>query len=685
MNAALTRTLAALQARSHLLSTQGGLLSDLGDIKECRRLRDEIEATVKESAAKGLTPPNPLEVVLADWRRLVAWSDEVQGRLKRVDEICRDRRGLNGSKGVKLDWLERWQKRLELAPRELGPRLDDARKVILSGDWQNGEVHPETLEVGTVMAPTLKLEYASGEESPGTEPAPAAILASSWRALQPGSPEVAARLQLIRAARAEAETALAEFPRHQAVLAEVQQLLGAGELTAAETKLKGLKPLFSELDYSELGKSIGERRKRINKTSDDLSEIQKDVEKWVQRFEVGTYNVLAKEAEDLIARLKSLQDAAAKESRKLGDGEAGNIWINLIRDIQRERVSVEDQWGRLRRKSLIGMALFGTMVVAVLGGGWLYSSHLDAKAKAEAARLAAVRAEEERVEAAKTKAEAEAKAEAERVASAKTKAEAEAKAEAELVAAVNAKAEFRGRMAAAKAWLAENITLELVVVTGGTFAMGQPSRPLQVTLGDFGLGKTEVTQAQWKTIVMGNPSRFEGDDLPVENVSWENAMAFCRKLTERARAAGKLSAGFEFTLPTEAQWEYACRAGNTGHYEGGDAEADLAAMAWYDANSRQKTQPVGTKQPNPWGFHDMHGNVAEWCRDWFGNYESFGPMSEPKGPAAGFERVQRGGGYSDGSYVRFFYHRQGRHPSEAKSYSGITSDRGFRIALVFVP
>jgi chaperonin cofactor prefoldin len=386
MNADLTRKLAALQARSHLLSTQGGLLSDLGDIKECRRLRDEVAAAVQESAAKGLTPPDPLEVVLADWRRLVAWSDEVQGRLKNVDALCQEEGRLNESQGVTLDWLERWQKRLEKAPRELDPGLEDARKALLPADWQQRQVHPETLEVGMVMAPTLSLEYAGGEVPAAAVPEPATTLASSWRAVQPGSPEVAARLQRIRDAQAKAESASAEYPRHQAVLAEVQQLLTAGELTAAETKLKGLKPLFSELDYSELGKSIGERRQRLKKTSDDLSKVQKDVGKWVQRLKVLMHKELEEEAEGLIARLKSLQDAASKESRELGDGGAGRIWINLIRDIQRERVSVEDHLGRVRRRLRIEMAFCGTVVVALFGAGWLFSKRLDAQSKAEQKR-----------------------------------------------------------------------------------------------------------------------------------------------------------------------------------------------------------------------------------------------------------------------------------------------------------
>jgi formylglycine-generating enzyme required for sulfatase activity len=116
-------------------------------------------------------------------------------------------------------------------------------------------------------------------------------------------------------------------------------------------------------------------------------------------------------------------------------------------------------------------------------------------------------------------------------------------------------------------------------------------------------------------------------------------MEFCRKLTERERSAGRLPEGYEYTLPTEAQWEYACRAGATGPY-GGDG--NLNDMGWYNQNSGNTTHPVGKKLANAWGLYDMHGNVWEWCFDWYGNY-SGGTVRDPTGPASGSARVFRGG------------------------------------------
>jgi formylglycine-generating enzyme required for sulfatase activity len=148
-----------------------------------------------------------------------------------------------------------------------------------------------------------------------------------------------------------------------------------------------------------------------------------------------------------------------------------------------------------------------------------------------------------------------------------------------------------------------------------------------------------VTQAQWTAVMGSNPSRFTGASLPVEQVSWSEAMDFCRKLTERERAAGRLPEGYEYTLPTEAQWEYACRAGTTG-----PAGGKLNEIAWYAENSANTTHPVGQKRSNAWGLFDMHGNVWEWCRDWFGRYPGEN-VTDFAGPASGSQRVTRGGGW----------------------------------------
>jgi len=205
-------------------------------------------------------------------------------------------------------------------------------------------------------------------------------------------------------------------------------------------------------------------------------------------------------------------------------------------------------------------------------------------------------------------------------------------------------------------WTVPELNLQMAYIRPGTFTMGSPASEsgrssdegpqTQVTLTEgYWLGKTEVTQAQWEALMESIPSKFMGPDRPVEQVFWSDAMEFCRKLTERERSAGRLPEGYEYTLPTEAQWEYACRAGTTGQY-GGDGNLD--DMGWYRQNSGNTTHPVGQKQANAWGLYDMHGNVWEWCLDWYGNYPG-GSVRDPTGPASGTGRVGRGGGW--GSYA----------------------------------
>lgn len=196
----------------------------------------------------------------------------------------------------------------------------------------------------------------------------------------------------------------------------------------------------------------------------------------------------------------------------------------------------------------------------------------------------------------------------------------------------------------------DDLNLELIWIVPGVFTMGSPAGEagrnkaegpqMTVTLTKgFWLGKTPVTQGQYETVMETNPSHFKkaGREAPVEEVSWIDAMKFCAKLTERERTAGRLPEGYTYTLPTEAQWEYACRAGTTDAYAGNPDE-----MAWHAGNSGGTTHTVGTKQPNTWGLHDMTGNILQWCFDWYGNYPG-GAVTDPTGPATGYYRMARGG------------------------------------------
>jgi formylglycine-generating enzyme required for sulfatase activity/serine/threonine protein kinase len=222
-------------------------------------------------------------------------------------------------------------------------------------------------------------------------------------------------------------------------------------------------------------------------------------------------------------------------------------------------------------------------------------------------------------------------------------------------------------------WTVPDPGLEMRPIPSGTFTMGSEhaylnEKPLtRVTISQpFWLGKTEVTQGQWEAVMGENPSHFKSPNRPADSVLWNDAVEFCRKLTQRERAAGRLPEGYEYALPTEAQWEYACRAGTTG-----DDFGDLNAMAWYGNNSGDQTHSVERKQANAWGLYDMLGNVWEWCLDWKGDYPG-GSVTDYRGPASGIVRVRRGGSWDYADFACRPSNRDG---------AGKAGSQGFRLAL----
>jgi formylglycine-generating enzyme required for sulfatase activity len=237
--------------------------------------------------------------------------------------------------------------------------------------------------------------------------------------------------------------------------------------------------------------------------------------------------------------------------------------------------------------------------------------------------------------------------------------------------------------------LGGGVKLELVLIPAGTFVMGSPetekNRDANETAHEVTLtkpcylGRFEVTQEQYRQISGASPSQFEGRGLPVDSVSWDDAQAFCKKATrtagfQPAPEADKMPAvQWAVRLPTEAEWEYACRAGVATSYHSGATEADLDRAGWYNQNSGETTHPVGQKAANAWGLYDTHGNVWEWCADWFALYPA-GAATDPRGAAQGQERVLRGGSwFCDPGLCRSSNRRKNRPVSRFPNY-------GFRVA-----
>ncbi|MFN6300953.1 MAG: formylglycine-generating enzyme family protein [Planctomycetota bacterium] len=238
--------------------------------------------------------------------------------------------------------------------------------------------------------------------------------------------------------------------------------------------------------------------------------------------------------------------------------------------------------------------------------------------------------------------------------------------------------------------ITNSIGMKLMLIPKGKFMMGSPESEQgrnenenqhEVTISkDYYLGVYEVTQAQYEKVIGKNPSHFQGAevgnenaDLPVEMVSWDDAVEFCKKLSE---LPDEKKAGRVYRLPTEAEWEYACRVGSKTAYSFDDEEGLLPEYGWFSRNSSRRTHTVGLLEPNVWGLHDMHGHVWEWCSDWYEEYPE-GAVSDPVGAKEGSSRVYRGGSWLNSAANCRSANRRRNDPSDRSN--GI----GFRVALSF--
>jgi len=247
-------------------------------------------------------------------------------------------------------------------------------------------------------------------------------------------------------------------------------------------------------------------------------------------------------------------------------------------------------------------------------------------------------------------------------------------------------------VAAGQQWDDNGLKMKFCWCPAGKFTMGSPKHgrggeaQVSVTLTrGFWLGKYEVTQAQWKSVMKTTPWKGdkyvkEGDDYAASHISWEDAVKFCAELTKQDRLSGKLPSGWSYRLPTEAQWEYACRADSKTRYSFGDDDSLLGDYAWYDKNARYVAEKyahrVGVKRSNAWGLHDMYGNVYEWCRDWY--KEELPGGTDPEVTTKAAYRVRRGGGWLNAAWYCRSAYRYWASPGLRSRYLG------FRVAAVQV-
>lgn len=234
-----------------------------------------------------------------------------------------------------------------------------------------------------------------------------------------------------------------------------------------------------------------------------------------------------------------------------------------------------------------------------------------------------------------------------------------------------------------KNWEVPGVHIKMVSVENGKFKMGSMSeeddeKPVHTVIlsKPFWIAVFETTQKQYQTLMGDNPSRFNDPEKPVDSVSWNDAVIFCERLTEKEKAAGRLPENYIYRLPTEAEWEFACKNGTDNiRFAFGDSQSILPEYAWYSKNSKESTHKAGNKKTNALGIYDVHGNVWEWCLDWYDDSYKKGIVKDPKGPIQGTEKIAKGGSWrSQGHLCRSGY-RAFFSPSDTMDYVG------FRIVL----
>jgi formylglycine-generating enzyme required for sulfatase activity len=628
------RSVAALQANLSLLDAQSDAFTDLADMKELRQMKSRLADYIAGHAAKGDLPQDPFSVIeerLGVLARFFAEAEKASTQLLEWNKSW-----LKSIPKVGLVELQAAQAELEASTASLPQIQESLRQRLSPLDWNaaTSDLHPELL---------LCAECCGDVKLPKD-----AKVRGGLHGFAHGTGELARRVEkhlMAMAGRVRELVALRE--EHLNKIRTTESHIAAHDFRSAAAVLDSIEPKFTDVPY----KPVVQANAKLLAKYDALVTLERSLE---EKFKTGGWKGLTKD----MARLKAGIDQPGSE--------LGQECLALL-------ASMEGQLAALlaaRRSSQVKVTAIIAVLAALVTVGVLYL--LDAQAKAEKARVEAV-VQAEREKATKVALTIPC---LEKAIAAKDAFRAEA-ALGELVALIpkdERMAGWRGQVAAVPPGktlvvdLGGGVTMDLVLISPGTFTMGSDKggdeRAHQVTLTKpYYLGKTEVTQEQWQQIMGSNPSEFKDAKNPVENVSWDDCQEFVVKL--RKKVPGQM-----FRLPTEAEWEYSCRAGTTGDHAG-----NLDDMAWHDGNSSQKTHPVGGKKPNAWGLYDMHGNVWEWCADWFGDYPN-GAVTDPTGPNTGSARVFRGGSWCFvGSYCRSaFRHR----------YAPDLRDRnvGFRVAAV---
>jgi formylglycine-generating enzyme required for sulfatase activity len=662
MNSIAIRELARIQSLLHVLKTQRDTLSELSDIQAFRGLEESYRDDLEEAQKRGLVASDPVADVRSDWLRLVSWSNRIQLALRAADNLGNDLDTLgpkpdkeSGKKKKKMEeeWLpslsdlQQLKMALEGAPRVLVDAIERGCRELQPGDWSSGRPYGELAEVADAMEWTEKLELA---ESPGPWAHGIGLrdrhLVASRLAVEGSSPMVERRQRSLKDRLAHVVELIERHSKHAATLDDVGRLTDAGQVETARRLIGTLQATFGDLDYSAREQQLAQLEKQLKSQSEKIAETKKELQELGR--EAGGF--FAFPPIGLMRRGSVAQGTAEKVTAETaqigkvgGNSEVDRMVSGWTTGLKSDLDSLQTLWMSRVRRWILGTTVF--WLLFLVAGGVTFQQVRAGQERERQRVVAEAKAAEER-----TLAEARVKAETEERERQRLVAEAKVKVEA-------AETAFASKLGLSKPFVAgargQAGDFAVRWVPSGRFTLGSPliepgrdSDEVQyevVLTRGFFLGETECTQGQWEKVMGGNPSHFRGSERPVEQVSWEEAVEYCRKLTAKQRVDGILPFGWEWRLPTEAEWEYAARAGTTGARYG-----ELDAIAWWSGNSGNQTHPASQKAANAWGLHDMMGNVWEWCSDWSGDYLT-GSVTNPTGPSSGSFRVDRGGSWYNGA------------------------------------
>ncbi len=620
---------AQLQGRMALLKSRGSRFHRLSDLQELAKITLGFDRLI---LALG-TGENSEDVANRKWNEVCAWAGKVEGALGKPNELKLSMPGFMA--GSKLLPFKEIQAKLAEIPRhraELSDRLLELRAALPEG------VAPE----GILDKDLQDYVKISQRTSVGSLPRIASLVASVTMA-NPANPP----FDPLNRYETGLQNLVQRHHTHRQTLVEADRSLAEGNHITAQALIAPLGPRFPDLNYHVAG--------RLERIAADIAALRK---------------LSGAEREARLEKILAEHPGLPPESELAGMARQARDWG------EKEKA--------IRRRGVMLIPIVATLGLCLLAAGAYGISRAVKSAEEEADKKRARLVEQNRVREAEEQARAE-QSRLDMLAETRLRAEQEKAAQARM-------SEQREFEAAIERFTDLNKSAPLVISGGspesditllwippGSYIMGAPegtfedkSHTVSLTKGLW-MGRTEVTQAQWQSLMGNNPSSFKGPNMPVEQVDWNDANRFARKLTERELSAGHLPQGLIFSLPTEAQWEYACRAGSKK-----DHPEDIDEIAWNLENSGRQTKPAGTKKPNAWGLQDMFGNVSEWCLDWYQPYSS-GNETDPRGPKTGHRRVNRGGSWF-GSGDSYLHSKREKDIPELRS--GFT---GFRIALVMVP